>query len=217
MGRPARRPWFHLTPESRPARMWPACGWAGTSPQAPSLCEYPPQGCLPLRGDKVNIRGASCRAASACCNPGAAGGLVGGAGGSWPSAGGATYTILDRAGTGARAGEHRPGTRRSQRASLSARSIRSPPRGRRASARPKTCARNWRRQRRWPVGSRPPSGRGAGPSGLARQVLAELRVAPRERTGARRKAGGQGPIANEEPGAPALPLNPHDGNDGNGN
>jgi hypothetical protein len=52
---------------------------------------------------------------------------------------------------------------------------------------------------------------------LARQLLAELRVAPREQTGARRKAGGQGPIANEEPGAPALPLNPHDGNDGDGN
>ncbi|MFJ1260052.1 KfrA protein, partial [Cupriavidus sp. CuC1] len=52
---------------------------------------------------------------------------------------------------------------------------------------------------------------------LTRQLLAELRVALRERTGARRKAGGQGPIANEEPGATALPLNPHDGNDGNGN
>lgn len=110
----------------------------------------------------MNIRGVSCRAASACRNPGAAGGR---AGGSWPSAGGATYPILDRTGTGARAGEHRPGTRRSQRAARAARSIRSPPRVGRASARPKICARNWRRQRRWPVGSRRPSGRSAGPNG----------------------------------------------------
>jgi hypothetical protein len=90
-------------------------------------------------------------------------------------------TELERA----RAGEHRPGTRRSQRAARAARSIRSPPGGRRASTRPKTCARNWR-----------------------------SRAA---RPGPRRKAGGQGPISNEEPGAPALALNPHDGNDGNGN
>lgn len=61
-----------------------------------------------------------CRAASACHNLGAAGGR---AGGSWPSAGGATYPILDRIGTGARAGEQRPGTRRSQRAARAARSI----------------------------------------------------------------------------------------------
>ncbi|WP_455281303.1 DNA-binding protein [Cupriavidus necator] len=61
---------------------------------------------------------------------------------------------------------------------------------------------------------------------LARQLLAQLRVAPREREGGggrRRKAGGPAPTANEaqsekqgeEQGAPAASLNPDDGNNGN--
>uniref|UniRef100_UPI003F4998AC hypothetical protein n=1 Tax=Cupriavidus yeoncheonensis TaxID=1462994 RepID=UPI003F4998AC len=50
---------------------------------------------------------------------------------------------------------------------------------------------------------------------LARQLLAELRVAPRERTGGQRKAGGQASTAIEEKDAPTRPLKPDDGNDGN--
>ncbi|MGH8785891.1 MAG: DNA-binding protein, partial [Cupriavidus necator] len=53
---------------------------------------------------------------------------------------------------------------------------------------------------------------------LARQLLAQLRVAPREREGGggrRRKAGGHAPTAKEEQGAPAAPLKLNDGNDGN--
>ncbi|WP_042885501.1 DNA-binding protein [Cupriavidus necator] len=63
---------------------------------------------------------------------------------------------------------------------------------------------------------------------LARQLLAELRVAPREREGGRRrKAGGpaptekqaqseeQGKEQGKEQDAPAASLNPDDGNDGN--
>ncbi|WP_455289289.1 hypothetical protein [Cupriavidus necator] len=65
---------------------------------------------------------------------------------------------------------------------------------------------------------------------LARQLLAELRVAPREREGGggrRRKAGGPAPTEKQaqseeegkeqgkEQGAPAASLNPDNGNDGN--
>ena len=61
---------------------------------------------------------------------------------------------------------------------------------------------------------------------LARQLLAELRVAPREREGGggrRGKAGGPAPTEKQaqseeqgkEQGAPAASLNPDDGNDGN--
>ncbi len=61
---------------------------------------------------------------------------------------------------------------------------------------------------------------------LARQLLAELRVAPRERDGGggrRRKAVGPAPTEKpvqseqqgKEQGAPTASLNPDDGNDGN--
>ncbi|WP_455281354.1 DUF4158 domain-containing protein [Cupriavidus necator] len=55
---------------------------------------------------------------------------------------------------------------------------------------------------------------------LARQLLAQLRVAPRERDGGggrRRKGGGPAPTTNQGADTPAALLNPNDGNDGNEN
>ncbi|RDK02251.1 hypothetical protein DN412_40610 [Cupriavidus lacunae] len=61
---------------------------------------------------------------------------------------------------------------------------------------------------------------GEAEAALARQLLAELRVAPRGRqggSGRRRKTGGTTPTGKEAPGARAVPLNAEAGDDGNPN